>query len=334
MKIFKYDIDLNSYYPEYLNKNISFAFLDIETDGFNSVKNNIVLIGLYIVTEESSNIIQLFSDRGRDDERKILTEFTKIIKNIDFIYTYNGATFDIPFLSKKFKYYNIYNPIDDIAHIDLIKIIRSNKKVLRLDNCKLKTVENYIGISREDSISGKDSVLLYKKYLKNKSPAIEKTILKHNYDDIFYLSKVLEFEDNLRDKYNNSMILGIDNDEYDNLNFFEIISIRANDSNIVLKGNVLNRLKEHNIYGNSYNLNIDSKNKNFELIIFTENCQIGSDRIAKFIDLNSDNLLDYNIIKYKDDCNAKIPDNLLLLEFNQEILVDNIKNLLRNILKR
>jgi len=56
-------------------------------------------------------------------------------------------------------------------------------------------------INREDTISGKDSIILYFEYLSNRSEALEYIILKHNYDDIINmlpLCNLLKYEkDNL-----------------------------------------------------------------------------------------------------------------------------------------
>lgn len=330
MKIVKSKFFKQTFIPEYLNNNYSFAFIDIETDGLNHYKNRIVLIGINIIKEDKNQIIQLFSDKATDtDELSILTEFNSILKNIDVLYSYNGLSFDFPFLLKKFKKYSLCNELSKKIHIDLIKVIRKNKKKLDLENCKLKTIEKHIGIKREDSISGKDSVLLFKEYLKTNSPAIEKTILKHNYDDILYLPSILKFENSLRDEKNK--LISINKDM---LFIIEIESLSLFENKVNLKGNIKVPKLDYILYEQNYNLNIDSKNNIFTLDIFLKDCKLNSNISGKYINLENDNLMNFNLIKTKNDFEFDLPQNILLLKKDGVLIFENLKRIVKVIFEK
>lgn len=346
MKIINKRTNINMYMPKYISEEHSVCFLDIETTGLSHVHNRIVLIGLHIISKNDSYIIQILSDKGNlKDEILVLKELSKILETVDIIYTYNGSTFDIPFITKKLKIHNIKNRIRDVVHIDLIKQIRSNKLSLNLENYKLKTVEKHLGIYREDSISGAESVELYNEYIKTNSPALEKTILKHNFEDVLYLPKVLKLEDGLRNNSLKSHILNIEirdsdysinhiNKDYLNNVFLELISIKISELNINLKGNLLNHVTPYQVFGSSFTLNIDPKLKSFEINILANKCKFTDNSYGLFIDLNSDSLLSLSILTNKNNYNLNIPENIMLLSIDNEILIDNIKNLLTEIVKR
>lgn len=82
--------------------NMNPCVLDIETTGLSGNKSKIILIGILIPHSDYAEIIQFFSD-SKDDERDMLNAFLKILKenSIDYLITYNGESFDIPFLKKK-----------------------------------------------------------------------------------------------------------------------------------------------------------------------------------------------------------------------------------------
>lgn len=62
-----------------------------------------------------------------------------------------------------------------------------------LPNLKQKSVEIFMGLaeSRDDEISGGESVALYNRYMTTKNFALERKILLHNHDDLIQLYKLL-----------------------------------------------------------------------------------------------------------------------------------------------
>jgi hypothetical protein len=52
--------------------------------------------------------------------------------------------------------------------IDILSYLRPLKKLWNFENLKLKTVEKFFSIERQDTISGKESVDMYKLYQKQR----------------------------------------------------------------------------------------------------------------------------------------------------------------------
>lgn len=184
----------NSYdIPNILTKlsyNKRFVLFDIETTGLNPNYDKVILIG--ILYQEGDNIIiKQFFCNNSNEELQLLKSFIDNFHCFQFYITFNGSTFDIPFLNKRFSKYNLDYKIDPFLNLDLYRVVRKNKNLLNLNNCKLKTVENFLGINRNDTIDGAESVKLYKKYEKNKDNALKEKILLHNYEDILHLLPTL-----------------------------------------------------------------------------------------------------------------------------------------------
>ena len=168
----------------------NYCVIDIETMGLNRKFHQVILIGYLYEVNNQIIIKQLFAEKP-DEEPALLKTFLEDIKNFDTYITYNGNSFDIPFLASRMMDLSLSWSHEGSHHMDLLIYIRKYQEYLKLENYKLKTVEKLIGIDRQDTISGKDSVELYKQYVKSKSPQLEEKILLHNYEDIYYLSKLL-----------------------------------------------------------------------------------------------------------------------------------------------
>lgn len=165
------------------------VFLDIETTGLNAEFNKVILIGVVKIQQDALIATQFLAEE-KDEEKKILESLAHILKNTHVIYNYNASSFDIPFLNKRFQKNNISFYIPKYSSFDLYKMIKTYEYV-QLPDYKLKTVEKFLGIQRSDMISGKESIALYNQYIDSYDPNLKEKILKHNLEDIYYLTKVI-----------------------------------------------------------------------------------------------------------------------------------------------
>lgn len=163
-----------------------FVIFDIETTGLNSNYNKVILIGI-VYLDGSKVVTKQFFCNNSTEEKELLEAFINTFKNFDFYISFNGGNFDIPFLNKRFAKHNLSYRIDSFLNFDLYKVVRSNKNHLGLTNCKLKTVEKYLGIERKDTINGLESVRLYKEYERTGDESLKKKVLLHNFEDILHL---------------------------------------------------------------------------------------------------------------------------------------------------
>ena len=331
MNIFEYDLDTEVYIPnlisnDFRSKNI--CFFDIETTGLSSNYNQIILIGVLCLEGDRVYIKQFFADR-LDEEKEILTLFKECLYSFDHIVSYNGKSFDIPFLKNRFSHYNILNDLDIIPHLDLLQLVRKNKELLGLANCKLKTVEKYLNIHREDTISGKESVDLYKAYLYSNDKIKRDIILKHNYDDIFYLPKLLSLYDTIEKE----SILSL------NINFKDIdLTLNVDKQSIEFQKSIIRISGSSTMvdlpyqlhYSEFYTLDWSTLDGVFNLQLFYETGDLSDGSKCLYLDIKNSNLSLNNLL----DIDYNIPSHLIPLKINSLVLYDNFSVLIKNIISQ
>ncbi|MCP3941298.1 MAG: ribonuclease H-like domain-containing protein [Desulfobacteraceae bacterium] len=163
-------------FPEFRDNCV---FLDIETTGLSN----------------TSTITTIATYDGRSTryyvQGKNLDCFIKDIQQYQVLVTYNGKTFDLPFIQE---YFNCQLPH---AHIDLRYILKS----LGLKG-GLKKCEKAMGIDRQelDGVDGYFAVLLWEEYQKNNNSKALDTLLAYNIEDVINLETLMIKAYNLKIK--------------------------------------------------------------------------------------------------------------------------------------
>lgn len=158
-------------------------FFDIETTGFSPEITSLYLIGIMYYSDKSFHIRQYFNDDGKS-EVEIISSFMEFSMNFEYLIHYNGDGFDIPYINNKFTEHILDYSFNHLTSIDLYKIAKPIKNALYLDNLKQKTVEQFLGVSREDIYSGRDLIKIYLEYLSTKNEKLKAQLMCHNYEDV------------------------------------------------------------------------------------------------------------------------------------------------------
>lgn len=196
MKILEYDEKLtfkSKYYDE------EAVFLDIETTGLSPMRSFIYLIGLVFIDlkKVTMHITQLIAE-DRDEEEEILKLMKEKLKGYKTVITYNGNSFDLPFIAKRSERYGIETIAMD--SFDMYEKLRLHKDTLKLDGLKQKNIEKKLGINREDRYNGGECISFYKDYVKNKNKESFNRFVLHNYDDLLYMPATMSILDLLDEK--------------------------------------------------------------------------------------------------------------------------------------
>ena len=196
MKILEYDEKLtfkSKYYDE------EAVFLDIETTGLSPMRSFIYLIGLVFIDlkKMTMHITQLIAE-DKDEEEEILKLMKERLKGYKTVVTYNGNSFDLPFIAKRSERYGI-EPIA-MDSFDMYEKLRLHKDTLKLDGLKQKNIEKKLGITREDRYNGGECISFYKDYVKNKNQESFDRFVLHNYDDFLYMPATMSILDLLDEK--------------------------------------------------------------------------------------------------------------------------------------
>ncbi len=148
-------------YEEYRHET---AFLDIETDGANTI----TVIGVY----DGEEVYQFVQGDNLD-------EFPDFIREFSMLVTFNGLHFDLPMINRQFP-----SLAFDQLHLDLCPTLR--RVGLRGG---LKRIEELLGLVRDpdlEGMDGMDAIRLWKAYRLGHHSALE-TLLRYNREDIVNL---------------------------------------------------------------------------------------------------------------------------------------------------
>ena len=171
------------------------VYFDIETTGFSADVTALYLIGCIYFKEGEWQLIQWFAEDNKS-EKEALSAFSDFIKDKKYLICYNGTTFDLPYLTKKYEKHSLNFQAYKYEIIDFYRVFSSYRKFLGLSGLKQKEVEAYLGILREDKYSGGELIEWYSKYLKLRfSDSAEKdeiynALILHNSDDLVGLVKL------------------------------------------------------------------------------------------------------------------------------------------------
>ncbi len=170
---------------------------DLETTGLSPRSAFIYIIGVNFFRDGAWHILQFFNDDGCS-EPEMIAAFMDLLKGKKALFHFNGDTFDIPFVRGRLQKIRttgrdipdrMYEPLS----VDLLKEIRPFKYALGLPNVRQKTVEQYLGLMREDQYNGGQLIDVYLSYLSSGSLRNRELVLLHNRDDMegmFHLARL------------------------------------------------------------------------------------------------------------------------------------------------
>lgn len=168
----------------------SSVFFDIETTGFSPSSSQVYMIGYAAWEKGKPCITQLFSEHPAE-EPKLLSAFLERISQYSTLISFNGTGFDVPFLAGRCSHYQIQETFGSFQHLDIYKQLSNYKAILNLPNLKQKTLESFLGVSREDKYSGGDLIPIYFGYVSHPSEETCTLLKLHNYEDMEGMLKLL-----------------------------------------------------------------------------------------------------------------------------------------------
>ena len=162
-----------------------FAILDIETLGLFG--RAIVLIGIARPRNKATCINQYLL-RDIPDEPGALWECISHLEENAALITFNGRAFDVPFIKERLGFYGIEASFNN-PHFDLLHFSRRAWRD-QLPDCRLETIENYLGIHREVDVPSAMVPEFYETYLKTRNVGPLVAIVEHNKQDLLTLASL------------------------------------------------------------------------------------------------------------------------------------------------
>ncbi|KAA3620082.1 MAG: exonuclease [Calditrichaeota bacterium] len=156
----------------------SIAYLDIETTGMSIDTCEISTISIY----DGRDIFTFVNGEN-------LEEFEDAILNYNLLITFNGRSFDVPFIERFFRTRIPH------AHVDLMHVLRQLGYT-----GGLKKIEKELGIDRRDhdlgDVSGGLAVTLWQEYQKTGNQRALDSLLAYNIADVVNLEYLMFFAHN------------------------------------------------------------------------------------------------------------------------------------------
>ena len=159
------------------------VIFDIETTGLSPKNSFVYLIGVLFQNDKKWQLTQWLAE-SQKDEAALFTAFFCFLKNFRFLIHFNGDAFDLPFLTKRCAVYHLPAVPESLTSIDLYQRLRPLKKFLKLSSMNLKSLEDFLNLSRQDTMSGGELISVYHQFETTKDDNLKRLLLLHNHDDL------------------------------------------------------------------------------------------------------------------------------------------------------
>jgi uncharacterized protein YprB with RNaseH-like and TPR domain len=178
ISFFSNGLPINEHWRLFNNFKSSTAYLDIETTGLYPSDSEITTIALY----DGINVKTYVNGKN-------LGDFKIDILDYNLLVTYNGKSFDIPFIEK------FFNISLTHSHIDLRYVLNNLGYSGGLKSC-----EKQFGLSRNniEGIDGFFAIYLWEEYINNKNDKALETLLAYNIEDVVNLEYLMHKAYNLK----------------------------------------------------------------------------------------------------------------------------------------
>jgi len=171
-------------------KKLNTVVFDIETEGFFAGRDRIISASLYKPADDS---LQQFFAESPGQEADMLEALLCELCEYQAVISYNGDSFDLPFLKTRVSKFNIAAELPLFWSIDLYRWIKKYwPAASEMESLSQKSMEFALGLSdsRTDAISGRECKALYSKWLKTGDEEAKAAILLHNEDDVRQLAAI------------------------------------------------------------------------------------------------------------------------------------------------
>jgi hypothetical protein len=162
-----------------------YVFLDIETLGLFS--RPIILFGVGTIDDGNLIVHQYLLRDINEEQAALMATLGHVSGDRPALVTFNGKSFDIPYLSDRLVYYGM-GCLAKIPHFDVLHFSRRRWKD-QLPSLRLTALEvEILGIARDDDIPGQMVPEFYENYLRTGNCGPLVPIIEHNKQDVVSLA--------------------------------------------------------------------------------------------------------------------------------------------------
>jgi uncharacterized protein YprB with RNaseH-like and TPR domain len=174
------------------------VYFDIETTGLSGGAGTVAfLVGCGWFDAEGDFTVRQFFLAGPSGEKPMLQALARVFDEASLIVTFNGRTFDVPFMETRWAFHRTAAPTDDLLHFDMLPPARrlwGRRDLARPDaeGCSLSALERRIlGFHRHNDVPGFEIPARYFQFLRTGDTALVEGVLEHNRHDLVSLAAVM-----------------------------------------------------------------------------------------------------------------------------------------------
>jgi uncharacterized protein len=174
------------------------VFFDIETTGLSGGAGTLAfLAGCGWFETNGDFLIRQFFLASPSGEKEMLDALGKIFDDASLVVTYNGRTFDVPFMETRWAFHRTTPPTEDLPHFDMLPPARRmwghrDKSAVETDGCSLSALERRVlGFHRYADVPGFEIPARYFQFLRTGDMAVVDGVLEHNRHDLISLAALM-----------------------------------------------------------------------------------------------------------------------------------------------
>ena len=163
------------------------VFLDLETGGLST--SPVFLAGTMHWNGTDFVLRQYFA-RHYGEEACLLEAVGEMARGFEFLVTFNGKSYDVPFLLNRAVHHGVSVPLPQ-AHFDILHASRRRWRG-QVDDCRLQTLERHVCRRRRAGDVPSDEVpALYHDFVRNGDPYRLIPVFHHNMLDVITMAEIL-----------------------------------------------------------------------------------------------------------------------------------------------
>jgi DNA polymerase III epsilon subunit-like protein len=171
------------------------VFFDIETTGLSGGAGTLAFLAGCGWFDDEGFVVRQFFLASPAGERALLAALGEVLEHASLLVSYNGRTFDVPFMETRWAFHRSSAPTDDVPHFDMLPLARRLWR--RRDDgeetgCSLTTLERAVlGFHRHRDVSGFEIPARYFQFLRTGDVTLVEPVLEHNRHDLISLAGLM-----------------------------------------------------------------------------------------------------------------------------------------------
>jgi len=174
------------------------VFFDIETTGLSGGAGTIAFLVGCGWFDASGFVVRQFFMAGPSGERPMLSALGEALGDASLLVTYNGRTFDVPFMETRWAFHRSAAPTDDVPHFDMLPAARRlwrrhrDAPAFGDEGCSLTALERRVlGFHRHGDVPGFEIPARYFHFLRSGDASAVLDVIEHNRLDLVSLAAVM-----------------------------------------------------------------------------------------------------------------------------------------------